>query len=84
MKVIYKSVAIAFADMDYVGKGKVTEEDFFWTLVIFKLPFSKEEIREYFVRENVFRGSESSSINIHEFRKNFFPDSEYWEQQVIV
>lgn len=48
MKVIYKYVANAFADMDYTGKGKVTEEDFFRTLVIFKLPFSKEEIKEYF------------------------------------
>lgn len=79
IKVIYKSVAIAFADMDYTGKGRVKEEDFFWTLVIYKLPFSKEEIQEYFIWENVFWGSDSHSITIHEFRKHFFPDSEYRE-----
>jgi len=79
MKVIYKAVVNAFADMDYTGKGKVTEEDFFWTLVIYKLPFSKDEIKEYFIWENVFWGSEKDAINIHEFWKYFFPDSEYVE-----
>jgi len=42
MKVIYKTVTNAFSDLDYTGKGRVLEEDFFRTLVIYKLPFSKE------------------------------------------
>lgn len=29
MKIIYKTVSNAFSDLDYTGKGKVTEEDFF-------------------------------------------------------
>ncbi len=42
MKIIYKTVSNAFSDLDYTGKGKVTEDDFFWTLVIYKLPYTKE------------------------------------------
>jgi len=42
MKIIYKTVTNAFSDLDYTGKGKVKEEDFFRTLVIYKLPYSRE------------------------------------------
>jgi len=42
MKSIYKTVSNAFADLDYTGRGKVTEEDFFKTLIVYKLPFTKE------------------------------------------
>lgn len=42
MKIIYKTVTNGFSDLDYTGKGKVKEEDFFRTLVIYKLPFTKE------------------------------------------
>ena len=42
MKLIYKTVDTAFAEMDFSGKGKIREEDFFNTLVKYKLPYSKE------------------------------------------
>lgn len=86
MKTIYKTVTNAFSDLDYTGKGKVREDDFFRTLVIYKLPYTKEvsqvyakEVKEYFIWENVFKGSSDESLGLNEFRKHFFPDSEYVE-----
>ena len=35
--------------MDFNGRGIIHEEDFFKTLLIYRLPFSKEEISEFFL-----------------------------------
>jgi len=41
MRRIYKTVDTAFSQMDFSGQGKIREEDFFKTLVKYKLPFSQ-------------------------------------------
>lgn len=41
MKKIYKKVDTAFSELDFSGKGMVAESDFFQTLIMYKLPYSK-------------------------------------------
>jgi hypothetical protein len=40
--------------MDFNGKGIVYEADFFKTLICYRLPFTKDEIQEYFAKEKLF------------------------------
>ena len=55
MRNLYKIPDVAFADIDFSGKGYITEEDFFNTLLIYKLKYSREELKEFFDRENSFK-----------------------------
>jgi Ca2+-binding EF-hand superfamily protein len=73
MKLIYKTVENAFSEMDFSGKGLVSETDFFNTLIMFKLPYTKEEIQDYFVRDNSFKQIESGCLDMSVFAKVFFP-----------
>ena len=34
--------------MDFTGKGYITEDDFLNSFVINRIPFSREDVREYF------------------------------------
>ncbi len=59
--------------MDFSGKGYVQQEDFFKTLVIYKLPFSAEEITEFFRDEKIFQQRGDGTIDFELFKKTFFP-----------
>ena len=52
---MYKTPDFAFWDIDFSGKGFITEDEFFNTLIIYKLKHPKEEIKSYFDRENAFK-----------------------------
>lgn len=76
MKNMYKTPEFAFCDIDFSGKGFVTEEEFFNTLLIYKLKYSKEEIKEYFDRENAFKRkvkADAMGMNFEIFKRHFFP-----------
>ena len=73
---LYKIPDVAFADIDFSGKGYITEEDFFSTLLIYKLKYSVEEIKEFFDRENSFKrqiDKNKIGMNFEIFKRCFFP-----------
>ena len=58
--------------MDFNGKGYVEEEDFFNTLFVHKLPFSRDEIHQFFVKEKLFT-MQNGRLAFEPFKKAFFP-----------
>jgi len=40
--------------MDFYGRGYITEEDFLNSIVIQRIPFSKDDVKEFFKQFNVF------------------------------
>jgi hypothetical protein len=52
MRNLYKIPNVAYADIDFTGKGHITEEDFFNTLLIYKLKYPKDELKDYLDKEN--------------------------------
>ena len=76
MRNLYKIPDVAFADIDFSGKGYITEEDFFNTLLIYKLKYSREELKEFFDRENSFKrriSKDKVGMNFEIFKRCFFP-----------
>lgn len=59
--------------MDFNGKGVVYENDFFKTLVIYRLPFSQEELSEFFAKEKIFKQRSDGGMDFELFKKVFFP-----------
>ena len=59
--------------MDFSGRGFVHESDFFKTLLIYRLPFSTEEISEFFKQERVFQQRADGTLDFELFKKTFFP-----------
>lgn len=61
--------------MDFNGSGFVTENHFLKSLLIYKLPFSQEEIKEFFRKEKFFKpradGGEPA-MDYEFFKKTFF------------
>lgn len=74
MKKIYKKVDTAFSELDFSGKGMVAESDFFQTLIMYKLPYSKPQVKEFFDRENIFKGQPNEMLSMPKFSKVFFPE----------
>lgn len=57
--------------MDFYGRGYITEEDFLKSIVLTRIPFSKEDVKEMFHHMNFFslkqkpsEGADNSSQNI--------------------
>ena len=59
--------------MDFSGKGTVQEQDFFKTLLIYRLPFSTEEISDFFQKEKLFQQRGDGTLDFELFKKTFFP-----------
>ena len=59
--------------MDFSGKGSVQESDFFRTLLIYRLPFSTEEITDFFRSEKIFQQRGDGTLDYELFKKTFFP-----------
>jgi hypothetical protein len=73
---MYKTLDVAYSDIDFSGKGYITEEDFFKTILIYKIKYSNEELKEYFKRDNAFKGRVKSGkvgMGFEVFKKHFFP-----------
>jgi Ca2+-binding EF-hand superfamily protein len=73
MKGLFKTPDNAFAEMDFNGNGFIEEDDFFQTLLNYKLPYSKEEIKKFFAHEKLFIRSPDGKMNFELFKKSFFP-----------
>ena len=60
--------------MDFNGKGYIQEEDFFKTLLCYRLPFSKDELHNFFREEKIFKHKADGTITFELFKKTFFPN----------
>ena len=68
--------------MDFSGKGHITEQDFLTSLVMTRISYSQEEVKEYFKQSNLFNAMNTVSnngtvtaggITFDQFKKTFFP-----------
>ena len=71
--------------MDFTGKGYITEEDFLNSLIMTRIPYSKEDVKEFFKQFNLFSSTGNSKgdkknnpvpvngISFDKFKKTFFP-----------
>lgn len=73
MKSLFKTAEHAFAEMDFNGNGYIEEEDFFHTLLSYKLPYSKDEVKSFFAYEKWFKRVPDGRLNYEQFKKAFFP-----------
>lgn len=68
MKNVFKIPEAAFAGMDFNGKGYIEEEDFFQTLLNYKLPYTKAEIQAFFKYEKLFSRQPNQRIDFEAFK----------------
>lgn len=68
MKNVFKIPDTAFAEMDFNGKGYIEEENFFHTLLSYKLPYSKDEIKEFFKFEKLFIRAPEGKMDFEAFK----------------
>jgi hypothetical protein len=45
---LYRGPDKAYAALDFTGVGYVTEQDFLNSLIIKRIPFSEEELKDFF------------------------------------
>lgn len=45
---VYRGPEKAYSSMDFTGRGYITEEDFINNLVLTRIPFTKDDVKEYF------------------------------------
>ena len=76
MKTVFKIPAVAFAALDFEGKGYIEEEDFYHTLLNYKLPYTKEELKEFLLFDKMFLRSPNWKMDFEGFKKAFFPKSQ--------
>ena len=70
---MYRCAEDAFAALDFSGKGFVDEESFFSNRVVkTRVPFSKEQIKEFLNKSSLFT-SGNRGVSFDVFKKNFFP-----------
>jgi hypothetical protein len=60
--------------MDFNGSGIITEENFLKSLLIYKMPFSQEEIKDFFKQAKYFKlmSDGSTGMDYEFFKKTFF------------
>ena len=69
---VYRGPDKAYASMDFSGVGHISEEGFLGSLVVRqRLDFSPEELRDFFLLADMFKGGGGMSFD--SFKKTFFP-----------
>ncbi len=66
---LYRGPDKAYATMDFTGIGSITEEDFLKSMVVKRMNFSTEELKDFFFLTNMFK----NGMNFDSFKKIFFP-----------
>lgn len=70
---MYRNSEIAFGELDFDGKGYVTEKAFLDSKFIkTRIKYPEEWIKIYFREYNLFP-SNSPGMSADDFKKNFFP-----------
>jgi hypothetical protein len=57
---IYRGAEKAYASMDFTGKGYINEEAFLDSLVMKRIAYTPEDVKEYFKQSNLFAASKSN------------------------
>lgn len=73
---IYRGPDKAYAALDFSGVGYVTLQNFVDSIICKRLPFTEEEIRDFFFQTNAFAGNAqvlAGGMNFDSFKKTFFP-----------
>ena len=70
IKNTYRGPDKAYASLDFSGKGYITEKDFLGSLIMKRIPYDREDVKEYFKQFNLFQGQ---GIIFDTFKKTFFP-----------
>ena len=58
---IFRHPERAYATMDFHGRGYITEEDFLCCIVMKRIPFSREEVKDFFKQFNLFTSKQSAA-----------------------
>ena len=66
---MFRGADYAYANMDYTGIGSIYEEDFLNCSIIPRLPFPREELKEFLKVSQLF----ANGMNFDNFKKVFFP-----------
>jgi len=61
MKNIFRAPERAYASMDFYGRGYITEEDFLNCIIMTRIPYSKEDVKEFFKQFNMFSTKQTST-----------------------
>ena len=72
MREIYRGPEKAYASMDFTGKGYITEDDFLQSLIVQRIGYQKDDIKEFFRQHNLYQDN-SEGIGFDKFKKIFFP-----------
>ena len=61
--------------MDFTGKGIITENDFLNSLVVQRIAYSRDDVKEFIKQNNLFQPNSDGivGINFDLFKKTFFP-----------
>ena len=66
---LYRGPDKAYSSMDFTGIGSITENDFLQSMVVKRLTFTIEELKDFFFLTNMFK----NGMNFDSFKKIFFP-----------
>ena len=72
LKNTYRGPDKAYGSMDYTGRGFISQDDFLSSMVCTRIPYSREDLIEFFKQNNLF-SSENEGITFDMFKKTFFP-----------
>lgn len=53
----YRGPDRAYAALDFTGIGYITEKDFLNSIICSRLPYTQEEIKDFFFQTNAFAGN---------------------------
>lgn len=66
---LYRGPEKAYSAMDFEGAGVISESEFLNSLIVQRVPFSVEEVKDYLFLSNIFK----EDMNFDSFKKTFFP-----------
>ena len=73
MRSLYRGADRAYGVFDFTGVGYISEIDFLDSLVCKRVPFSREDIKDFIFQTNAFVSNAGGGMNFDSFKKMFFP-----------
>lgn len=79
---MYRAPEKAYAAMDFTGRGYITDDDFLNSMILNRIQYTRDDVKEFFKQNNLFTIGTSSqgggnlptnSMNFDTFKKTFFP-----------
>ena len=54
MKNLYQASERAYASLDFYGRGYITDQDFLSSIILKRIPFTTDEVFDFFKHSNLF------------------------------